>query len=56
MGRVRAERWGPRAIDLDIVRYDAMQVEEPGLQLPHPELPNRVFWQRELDELLHHVA
>ena len=56
MGRVRAERWGPRVIDLDIVRYDAMEVEEPGLHLPHPELPHRDFWQRELDELRHHVA
>jgi 2-amino-4-hydroxy-6-hydroxymethyldihydropteridine diphosphokinase len=56
MGRVRTERWGPRPIDLDIVRYDAMTLNEPGLHLPHPELPNRHFWQRELEELLPHVA
>ncbi|MBI4501149.1 MAG: 2-amino-4-hydroxy-6-hydroxymethyldihydropteridine diphosphokinase [Gemmatimonadetes bacterium] len=56
MGRVRAERWGPRVIDLDIVRYDAVNLHEPGLDLPHPELPHRGFWQRELAELLPHVA
>jgi len=56
MGRVRSERWGPRVIDLDIVQYGRMKVAEPGLSLPHPELPNRAFWQRELAELLPHVA
>src|SRR5260370_10764386 len=39
MGRVRTERWGPRVIDLDIVRYGRLHVAEPGLSLPHPELP-----------------
>src|SRR5712692_6082834 len=48
MGRVRAERWGPRIIDLDIVRFGTGEVDEPGLRIPHPELPNRDFWQREL--------
>jgi 2-amino-4-hydroxy-6-hydroxymethyldihydropteridine diphosphokinase len=56
MGRIRGEKWGPRVIDLDIVRYGKTQVAEPGLSLPHPELPNRAFWQRELTELLAHVA
>ena len=56
MGRVRTERWGDRNIDLDIVRYGDAVVQEPGLTLPHPELPNRGFWQRELAELLPHVA
>ena len=56
MGRVRTERWGDRNIDLDIVRYGDQVVREPGLTVPHPELPNRGFWQRELAELLPHVA
>jgi 2-amino-4-hydroxy-6-hydroxymethyldihydropteridine diphosphokinase len=56
MGRIRTERWGDRNIDLDIVRYGDEVVQEPGLTLPHPELPNRSFWQRELAELLPHVA
>ena len=56
MGRVRSEPWGPRIIDLDIVQYDARVVSEPGLRIPHPELPNRDFWQRELAELLPHAG
>ena len=56
MGRIRNERWGDRNIDLDIVRYGSIAVNEPGLTIPHPELPNRDFWQRELAELEPHVA
>ena len=54
-GRVRRERWGPRTLDLDIVRYGAREVHETDLVVPHPELPNRPFWQRELAELMPHV-
>lgn len=50
-GRTRAERWGPRTLDLDIVLFEKQTVAEPGLSVPHPELPNRGFWQRELAEL-----
>lgn len=50
-GRVRTERWGPRTLDLDIVRYGRRRVAEADLIIPHPELPNRDFWQRELAEL-----
>lgn len=50
-GRVRRERWGPRTLDLDIVRYGNRAVREPELIIPHPELPNRDFWLREMAEL-----
>ena len=50
-GRVRTTRWGPRPLDLDIVRYGHRRIDEPGLIIPHPELPNRDFWLRELAEL-----
>ena len=50
-GRVRAERWGPRTLDLDIVRFGHQTVDDATLRVPHPELPNRDFWQRELAEL-----
>ena len=53
-GRERAERWGPRTLDLDIVRFGERRVEERDLIIPHPELPNRDFWQRELAELRPH--
>jgi 2-amino-4-hydroxy-6-hydroxymethyldihydropteridine diphosphokinase len=51
LGRERVARWAPRTIDLDIVRFGDRAVDEPGLAIPHPELPNRDFWQRELAEL-----
>ena len=52
-GRERrgGERWGPRTLDLDIVRYGARIVREPDLLIPHPELAHRDFWQREIAEL-----
>lgn len=46
-----AGRWSPRTLDLDIVCYQHQSVHEPGLQVPHPGLADRVFWQRELAEL-----
>ncbi len=51
-GRERRIRWGPRTLDLDIVRYDELAIAEPDLVVPHPELPRRPFWQRELSELM----
>jgi 2-amino-4-hydroxy-6-hydroxymethyldihydropteridine diphosphokinase len=50
-GRTRDIRWGPRTIDLDIVRYDRQTVREPDLVVPHPAAEERDFWQRELAEL-----
>jgi len=49
--RRKRERWGPRTLDLDIVRYGARTVREPDLTIPHPELPHRRFWQREIAEI-----
>jgi 2-amino-4-hydroxy-6-hydroxymethyldihydropteridine diphosphokinase len=51
LGRVRRERWGARTIDLDLVRMDAIEMRSPKLVLPHPGLPAREFWRRELAEL-----
>lgn len=50
-GRARTERWGPRTLDLDIVLFDKQSVSEADLTVPHPELRNRAFWQRELAQL-----
>jgi 2-amino-4-hydroxy-6-hydroxymethyldihydropteridine diphosphokinase len=50
-GRERKERWGPRTLDLDIVRFGNRRVNERDLIIPHPELPHRDFWQRELAEI-----
>jgi 2-amino-4-hydroxy-6-hydroxymethyldihydropteridine diphosphokinase len=51
LGRVARERWGPREIDIDILRYDRRTVDEPGLHIPHPELHNRPFLLDLLEEL-----
>ena len=50
-GRTRSVRWGPRTLDLDIVRFGDRRVREPDLTIPHPELPHRAFWLREIAEL-----
>jgi hypothetical protein len=54
-GRVRKEHWGSRTLDLDIVRFGDRRVADPDLIIPHPELPNRDFWLRELAELQPHA-
>ena len=54
-GRVRTVRWGPRTLDCDLVLYGEQTVALPDLGVPHPELPNREFWQRELRELGFHL-
>ena len=50
-GRVRVERWGPRTLDLDIVKFDRQAVNDAELTVPHPGLRDRDFWQRELATL-----
>ncbi|HZE09484.1 MAG TPA: 2-amino-4-hydroxy-6-hydroxymethyldihydropteridine diphosphokinase [Gemmatimonadaceae bacterium] len=50
-GRVRAERWGPRTLDLDIVMFDRQTSRDADLTIPHPELANRDFWLNELATL-----
>jgi 2-amino-4-hydroxy-6-hydroxymethyldihydropteridine diphosphokinase len=53
-GRIRGERWGPRTLDIDIVRYGNRRISEPDLVIPHPGVTDRDFWQRELAELERH--
>src|ERR1700712_2176606 len=47
-GRVRTGDRGPRTLDLDIVRYGDERIDEPDLVIPHPQIENRDWWQREL--------
>jgi 2-amino-4-hydroxy-6-hydroxymethyldihydropteridine diphosphokinase len=53
-GRERTEHWGARTLDLDIVQFGSRRVTDSDLIIPHPELSNRDFWQRELTELSSH--
>lgn len=43
LGRERAMRWGPRIIDIDILAYGDLTIDEPDLQIPHPKLTERAF-------------
>jgi len=45
VGRLPGPRWGPRAVDVDLLLYDDEQVDEtdPWLVVPHPELWRRLF-------------
>jgi 2-amino-4-hydroxy-6-hydroxymethyldihydropteridine diphosphokinase len=51
LGRTARRRWGPREIDIDILRYDGRTVDEPGLRIPHAELQNRPFLLELLEDL-----
>ncbi len=42
-GRVRAELWGPRTLDLDLIVYGDEVSDSPGLTLPHPRAHERAF-------------
>jgi 2-amino-4-hydroxy-6-hydroxymethyldihydropteridine diphosphokinase len=44
-GRDRAKetRWGPRTLDLDLIAYDDVAMQEPELTLPHPRAFERAF-------------
>jgi 2-amino-4-hydroxy-6-hydroxymethyldihydropteridine diphosphokinase len=43
MGRIRKDKWGPRAIDLDILFYGREVIDKENLRVPHPYLPQRRF-------------
>lgn len=43
-GRVRGgRRWGPRPLDLDILLYDNLNLNDPELVIPHPQMAKRNF-------------
>jgi 2-amino-4-hydroxy-6-hydroxymethyldihydropteridine diphosphokinase len=42
-GRVRAERFGPRTLDVDIISYEGQVSDDPELTLPHPRAHERMF-------------
>ncbi|MCC6289376.1 MAG: 2-amino-4-hydroxy-6-hydroxymethyldihydropteridine diphosphokinase [Chitinophagaceae bacterium] len=51
MGRHREQKYGPRIIDIDILLYNHDIVDEPFLQIPHPQLVNRRFALEPLAEI-----
>jgi len=42
-GRIRAERFGPRTLDIDILAFGDLTLADERLTLPHPRLLERAF-------------
>ncbi len=50
-GRERTVRWGPRTLDVDVLWYDGILIDEERLQVPHPRMEERRFVLEPLAEL-----
>lgn len=50
-GRVRAERHGPRTLDVDVLLVDDVFVDDPDLTVPHPRMTERRFVMAPLADL-----
>ena len=51
LGRVRLVKDGPRTIDIDILLYDDVKMDTPGLVIPHPRMREREFVMGPLREV-----
>ena len=51
MGRVRLVRNGPRTIDIDLIDFGGVKMDDPELTLPHPRAKERDFVLVPLAEL-----
>ena len=51
MGRIRKFKWGPRVIDLDIIFFNDQIINEKDLVVPHPDMQNRFFVLKPLNEI-----
>ncbi len=49
--RVRKEKWGPRTLDMDILLYDDIEMDDEDLTIPHPDMMNRDFVLTPLKEI-----
>ena len=50
-GRERIVHWGPRTLDLDIIFYDNITVQEKDLCIPHVEMHKRKFVLEPLSQI-----
>lgn len=50
--RSREERWGPRTIDLDLLVFGELVIDEPGLKVPHPRITERLFVLEPMNEIV----
>jgi 2-amino-4-hydroxy-6-hydroxymethyldihydropteridine diphosphokinase len=49
--RVRETRFGPRTLDVDVLLYGDVQIDDPALTIPHPRMWDRAFVLAPLHEL-----
>lgn len=56
MKRVRAERWGPRIIDVDVLTYKDVVLDDPNLTIPHPRITERAFVLLPLKDIAPHLV
>jgi len=57
LGRIRAEKWGARLIDIDLILFDSQIINIEGrLQVPHPQMQYRKFVMAPLAEIAPHVV
>ena len=50
-GRTRPRVWAPRTLDIDLLLYGEILIDEPDLRIPHPRLPERAFVLVPLSEI-----
>jgi 2-amino-4-hydroxy-6-hydroxymethyldihydropteridine pyrophosphokinase len=50
-GRIRTVRNAPRTIDIDILFYNQLVLDQPGLHIPHPRINERRFVLEPLNEI-----
>jgi 2-amino-4-hydroxy-6-hydroxymethyldihydropteridine diphosphokinase len=50
-GRKKSRRWGPRVLDLDILLFDDIIMDEVALKIPHPFMQERAFVLKPLNEI-----
>lgn len=51
LGRKRSYKWGPRVIDLDILLYNSLTIDQDDLKIPHPFMHERDFVLKPLYEI-----
>ncbi len=54
--RVRGERFGPRTLDVDVLLYDDLALDDPDLVLPHPRMWERGFVLAPLRDVAPHLV
>jgi 2-amino-4-hydroxy-6-hydroxymethyldihydropteridine diphosphokinase len=53
--RAASARWGPRTLDLDLLLYGDLVIDEPGLTVPHPRMHERRFVLQPLAAIAPHA-